>query len=135
MTEHSQPSLTSHHQDDLQLGDAGMDRIHKEFLDLHARLLQARGPEFSQRFTALLDHTREHFATEEADMAASGFPATAEHRADHQRLLGELERFARRIGAGSTVMAKAWISERLPEWFELHVLSMDSALAAHLKGR
>ena len=120
-------------ENDLQLGDAGMDHMHREFLDLHARLLQAKGPEFAECFTALLEHTRRHFASEEILMDATGFSATAEHKADHQRFLGELDRFAQRVHAGSTMMAKAWLKEQVPDWFLTHVISMDSALAAHLK--
>jgi hemerythrin len=133
MTQHQDRALQSRHEDDLLLGNAEMDQTHREFLDLHAQLLQAKGPAFSECFTALLEHTRAHFASEEQAMAGSGFSATAEHKADHQRLLGELDRFSKRIAAGSTVMAKAWLKEQLPDWFEMHVLSMDSALAAHLK--
>lgn len=120
-------------EDDLLLGNPEMDQTHREFLALHAELLQSKGTEFALRFTALLEHTREHFAFEERLMAASGFPATAEHKADHQRLLGELDRFSQRINVGSTVMAKAWLKEQVPDWFLTHVISMDSALAAHLK--
>lgn len=126
-------TLQKRFDDDLLLGDVGMDHMHQEFLDLHARLLQAKGPEFAECFTALLEHTRRHFTSEEILMDATAFPSAAEHKADHQRLLGELDRFSQRISAGSTVMAKAWIKEQVPDWFVMHVLSMDSALAAHLQ--
>lgn len=116
----------------LVLGNDAMDQTHREFLDLHTRLLQTKGTDFSERFFALLEHTRQHFSMEEEAMAQSNFPSIAEHKADHQRFLGELDRFSQRIAAGSTVMAKAWLKEQVPDWFELHVLSMDSALAAHL---
>jgi hemerythrin len=63
----------------------------------------------------------------------SGFPAISEHASDHQRVLGELARFEKRVVAGSTAMARAYIREQLPHWFDLHIKTMDSALAAHLK--
>jgi hemerythrin len=66
-------------------------------------------------------------------MEESGFAAISEHISDHQRVLGELTRFGKRIAAGSTAMARAYIREQLPQWFEIHLQTMDSALAAHLK--
>lgn len=120
-------------EDELLLGNDAMDQTHREFVALHAELIQAKGPAFGRCFSQLLEHTKRHFAYEEELMQASGFPASAEHKADHQRLLGELDRFSQRLNAGSTVMAKAWLKEQLPDWFLTHVISMDSALAAHLK--
>ncbi len=131
----TQPDLKARYQTDLLLGDVGMDHMHQEFLDLHARLLQASGAAFVDGFAELAAHTQKHFASEEIIMQATGFPATTEHIADHQRVLGELDRFGQRIAKGSTAMAKAWIKEQLPDWFETHVRSMDSALAAHIKNR
>lgn len=129
----SQPDLRRNYEDHLQLGEPGMDHMHCEFIALHARLLSASGKELADGFAELVTHTQKHFASEEALMKATGFPATAEHVADHQRVLGELDRFSQRIAKGSTMMAKAWLKEQLPDWFETHVRSMDSALAAHIK--
>jgi hemerythrin len=132
MSESDSGQLVSRADDGLLIGDEKMDLLHREFLDLHTQLLQTKGADFSARFGALLEHTRQHFAHEEQAMEATGFASLAEHKADHQRFLGELDRFSKRIAAGSTVMAKAWLKDQVPAWFELHVLSMDSALATHL---
>jgi hemerythrin len=128
----TQPDPKTDHEQ-LMLGDAGMDHMHREFLDLHAWLLQASGQAFADGFAELLTHTRKHFTSEEILMAATAFPATAEHKSDHQRVLGEMDRFAGRIAKGSTQLARAWVNEQLPDWFAVHVRNMDSALAAHLK--
>lgn len=117
----------------LLVGVDDIDIAHREFLALCAQLARAKGVAFAQGFEQLSAHTRDHFAREEALMQSSAFPASAEHTADHQRVLGELERFGLRIASGSTTLARAWIRDHLPNWFELHVRSMDSALAAHLK--
>ena len=128
----TQPDPNTDHEQ-LMLGDAGMDHMHREFLDLHARVLQASGQAFADGFNELLAHTRKHFTSEEILMTATAFPAVAEHKADHQRVLGEMDRFALRIAKGSTQMARAWVKEQLPDWFAVHVRNMDSALAMHLK--
>ncbi len=116
-----------------RLGVEDMDQVHREFADLVNALEQADKPAFAAGFGRLLAHTEAHFAAEEARMAASAFPATAEHRADHQRVLGDLHRFARQVARGRTAMARAYLREQIPAWFSLHAATMDSALAAHLK--
>ena len=66
-------------------------------------------------------------------MIGSDFPALHEHRDEHARVRGEMQHFATMIERGSTIMARSWVRERLPDWFDLHARTMDSALAAHLK--
>lgn len=115
------------------LGDQAMDDTHQDFLRLCLIAAKAEGPDFVQQFQALFEHTHQHFAEEEARMLTSVYPAYAEHRADHQRILGDMNRFCQRLTLGRTAMAKAWLKESLPAWFDVHAKTMDSALAAHLK--
>lgn len=115
-----------------QLGQAQMDATHREFVDLVNGLEQAQGAAFAAGFAALVSHTRAHFAAELDLMQRSGFPATAEHDAEHRRVLGQLERFAQRVDRGSQLMARAYVRDEVPGWFKLHAITMDSALAAHL---
>jgi len=115
------------------LGDADIDSTHLEFLKLCLETSQASGPAFAQKFQALFEHTGQHFADEESRMQHSGYPAYSEHRADHQRILGDMNRFQQRVQTGRATMAKAWLNESLPTWFDLHAKTMDSSLVAHLK--
>ena len=41
-------------------------------------------------------------------------PATAEHRADHARVLGDLTRFGERVRHGSISRARAYVTDNLP---------------------
>jgi hemerythrin len=66
----------------------------------------------------------------EAMMAESGFPAAAEHQADHARVLGDLQRLHDRVARDRSTLARAYVREQLPGWFELHAKTMDAALAA-----
>ncbi|MFD2407133.1 bacteriohemerythrin [Azorhizophilus paspali] len=94
---------------------------------------ECRGPEFVGAFKALFEHTSRHFADEEAKMQASGYPAFGEHRANHQRILGDMDRFCQRAVAGRAQMARAWLNDSLPAWFDLHAKTMDSALVVYLR--
>lgn len=115
------------------MGDASIDHTHREFLELCIAAAQAQGAAFAERFAALFAHTQAHFADEEARMQASAYPAFGEHRAHHQNLLGDMDRFCQRAGAGRSAMARAWLNDSLPQWFDLHARTMDSALAVHLR--
>jgi hemerythrin-like metal-binding protein len=88
---------------------------------------------FAVRFAELVTHTRLHFDYEQQLMRNFAFPAINEHTGEHQRVLGELTRFARPVETGRTHFARAYVREALPAWFHLHATTMDSALAAHLK--
>lgn len=114
------------------LQHTAIDQTHQEFADLLAATQAASGAEFARLFQQLFTHTQAHFAAEEQLMHDSGFPATAEHRADHQRILGDMDRFSARVAAGRSAMARAWLEDSLPAWFNLHLRTMDAALVAHL---
>lgn len=116
----------------LLLGRPEMDQTHREFIDLWRRTVNAEKGQFAIVLAQMLEHTERHFGHEEALMSASSFPAAAEHRADHRRVLGEMSRFAKRAEQGSTAMARCWLKEQIPAWLDAHLRTMDSALAAHL---
>lgn len=114
------------------LGNPGMDATHAEFVALINRLAEADGREFQALFLELLDHTSDHFGAEEALMEESGFPAIAEHRAEHWRVLGDLRAMGQRVVQGRITMARSYLVDQIPHWFAVHAATMDSALAAHL---
>lgn len=116
-----------------QLGYAAMDDTHIEFIDLVNRLGSSEKADFPALFKQLLAHTEAHFEAENELMQDSGFPAIREHQSEHLRVLGEMHRFVKQVDKGSTAMSRAYVRERLPDWFDLHAKTMDSALAAHLK--
>jgi len=116
------------------LSVAAMDATHREFVDLVNRLGTCDRDRFVEFFPTLVSHTRAHFAAEEGMMETSGFPAIAEHRSEHARVLGDLEHLGTQLAKGRFQLARAYVSEQLPDWFALHAETMDSALAAHLSG-
>ncbi|MCC6076334.1 bacteriohemerythrin [Pseudomonas sp. GCM10022188] len=115
------------------VGDATIDHTHREFLELCVAAGEAEGAAFAAQFHALFAHTQAHFADEEARMQASAYPALGEHRAHHRNLLGDMDRLGQRVAAGRSAMARAWLNDNLPQWFDLHARTMDSALAVHLR--
>jgi hemerythrin-like metal-binding protein len=117
------------------LGMESMDQTHQEFIALVNGLAGADKATFIQLFPQLLEHTEDHFGSENELMESSGFPAIREHGGEHLRVLGDLHRMGQRVAAGSITTARAYVEQALPDWFQLHAATMDNALAAHLKNR
>jgi hemerythrin len=84
-------------------------------------------------FQQLYEHTEQHFDRENKLMAEFDFPAETEHKGEHQRVLGEFKQFKTRVDKGLITFGRSFVKERLPQWFQLHLLTMDIALVAHIK--
>lgn len=117
------------------LGIDDMDRTHIEFVNLVNSMEVASGDEFIRLFDAMLAHTRAHFEQENRLMVKHDFAAIAEHRDEHERMLGEMTRFSRSNHKGRVAFGRNYVSDSLAQWFPLHAATMDSALAAHIKSR
>ena len=109
-----------------------MDETHDEFIALVNRMQSSNDAEFTDMFHQLVQHTEAHFAAENALMEQSRFPPIQIHMDEHERVLGDMHRMARKVLAGSLVFPRAFIEQQIPEWFDMHARTMDSALAAHL---
>lgn len=114
------------------LGSPALDANHQSFVALLSEIAAADDPTFPALFQRLVDHTRLHFAEEGRLMRLSRFPALGEHEGEHFRVLGDLLQFNRAVKRGRLALARAYVKDGLPEWFRLHLVSMDAALAAHL---
>jgi len=112
-----------------------LDNDHAEFINTLNRLIAADDSQFASLFEQLMHHTQQHFDRENALMDEYNFPATGEHKGEHQRVLGEFTQFKKRVDKGLIAFGRAYVKENLPAWFDLHVKTMDSALVAHIKTR
>ena len=123
-----------------------MNAVHAEEIELVNRigaLIEAaeQGGD-REALRAALDewvaHTRAHFDNEHRIMEEVGFPAYAVHRAEHERVLGQLEEVVRRFReVDDLAILKQFVFEIWPDWFENHVNTMDYATAhfAHMAAR
>ncbi|MGZ4960745.1 MAG: bacteriohemerythrin [Methylomonas sp.] len=114
------------------VGNPAIDSDHQAFVELLNQLNVTSNADFPSLFRALFEHTQQHFDRENLLMQEHGFPAEAEHRGEHQRVLGEFKQFQSRVDKGMLAFGRSFVRERLPQWFQLHVMTMDSALAAHI---
>lgn len=117
----------------INIGHEAIDQDHGEFVSLLDKLEHAGNADFPALFLMLYQHTEQHFERENRLMQQSAFPAESEHAGEHQRVLGEFKQFKTRVDKGLITFGRAFVKDRLPAWFQLHVATMDSALAAHIK--
>lgn len=109
-----------------------IDLDHLEFIGLLDKLDKCSNADFPALFQNLYQHTERHFERENKLMEQFAFPATGEHNGEHRRVLSEFKQFQTRVDKGLITFGRAFVTERLPSWFQLHVATMDSALAAHI---
>jgi len=113
-----------------------MDAEHRELIGLGNRVyLLSRNAcvTADQVFAALEDlteHTRSHFATEERLMDEVAFPAAAQHRTIHARMLDYLAEMADLVSAGPLVVAIK-LEKFLGSWFIWHMQKDDAELARY----
>lgn len=113
----------------------GVDATHQAMAELIEGLVEADSHAFPARFQALLALMRLHIAEEGGLMRASRYPGITEHEAEHHRVLGELVQLNLSIKRGRIALARAYVKDGLARWFDLHLATMDAALAAHLGRR
>jgi hemerythrin-like metal-binding protein len=116
--------------DEYALGVEFMDKTHMEFVEALNKTATLNGAEFEASFARLIEHTKAHFAAEQETMKSLRLSSMREHIDEHDKLLGEMSFFAKK-----PLMSKNYVTDRLPEWFALHISSMDAALAVAIKER
>jgi len=111
-----------------------IDTLHKEFLDIYNNVDIKSDNSYREQLIKLYEHSKIHFSAEERMMDESDYKTSKEHKDEHCKVLSEMNYFINmsqnRFGIN---MLKAYYKEKLPHWYDLHLISMDSDLAYHLK--
>ncbi len=118
--------------DVLTVGYDQIDNDHDEFISLINELDAADNTAFPALFQQLYEKTEQHFERENQLMKQFSYPGETEHKGEHQRVLGEFKQFKSRVDKGLIAFGRSFVKDRLPQWFRLHVTTMDSALVAHI---
>jgi len=78
-------------------------------------------------------HTEAHFARENRLMEEHGFPPYPVHAQEHATVLAEIHALQRQWHQdGDPAPLRAYLFERWPQWFMMHVNSMDNITAQFL---
>lgn len=115
----------------LELGNGKFDESHRTFVDALGALQRAPDSQFGVRLFALIERMENDFREEEALMESTAYPHAREHREQHARVLGALHHAVPAAIAGDYAPAREAIA-LLPDWFLLHLSTMDTALCRAL---
>ena len=89
-----------------------------------------------ERLALLAVHTRGHFLREETAMRTAGFSGYASHKAEHDRLLTEMDEEARRFRErGDATRLRRYLFDVVPGWYLHHTNTMDLAAARFIAER
>jgi hemerythrin len=118
------------------VGVQAMDDQHAILMDEMNELRRAlvRGAHRGQAdelLRKLIEFSRLHFRSEEQLLAQHGFPGLAGHRAEHQRLLAQLQEAVNRLQHGQAVKMSDLLCF-LHDWFIDHVEGMDQQYGSWL---
>ena len=118
--------------EDLKLGLAYMDETHREFVDLLAAAAEAPDESVLAAWQTVVEHTTEHFGSEDKWMLDTAFPPGDCHATEHDAILAVMREGGKRGAAGNLGMVRQ-LARELGVWFAGHAQSMDTALALYLK--
>ncbi len=80
----------------------------------------------SETLSAIYTEIASHFAHEEKAMQACGYDQYADHKADHEALLGELRDIMTALDSELTYDYERALVERLVAWFAEHFKAEDA---------
>lgn len=115
-----------------------MNSEHEEFVRLLNKAEQKllMGGKFGKHLKRLYKHCVEHFAHEEAEMLAHNFPPYPMHKQEHERVLALFrEQMEHYENTQDDEAALEFIEETVPQWFIMHLNTMDKVTAQFLSQR
>ena len=118
--------------EDLVLDVDYMDQTHREFVDLLAATEMADDSEVLARFEALIEHTVEHFGSEDEWMKKTSFAASNCHSMQHDVVLQVMREGLKRGQEQGDLKLVRQMAHELGIWFPQHAQTMDAALAIYL---
>jgi hemerythrin-like metal-binding protein len=118
--------------DSLLLDFPLMDDADREFVVLLACVEDADSEHLQTAWRALVEHTAEHFAREDAWMRTTGFASANSHSVQHHVVLQVMREGLTQAGEGRVLQVRE-MARQLADWFVRHVQTLDAALALHLR--
>ncbi|WP_072679557.1 bacteriohemerythrin [Arcobacter sp. LA11] len=113
-----------------------MDKHHKDFIEIFINLDFKNDETLMKDINSIILQTITHFSDEEELMEKYLYPRVTEHKEEHDKILYELKYFYNKANNPfGKKLLKSFCKERLPQWFEDHIISMDSDLAQVIKNK
>jgi len=123
--------------DDLATGIERIDAQHRELYQrvagLHDAMRAGRLADVPAMVEYLQRYAVEHFAAEEQQMTAAGYPGLGQHRRLHQRFVEEFLQHKQRLSPEVTASAVVELSRWITAWLGDHVRKVDGEMARYLR--
>ena len=114
--------------------DAQHQRLFALAGELHAAMTKGNGRTVLEECLArLVDYTQVHFDAEEQFMSRYGYPQTAAHKDQHEKLTAQVLAFQKRFRAGEAALSIALLTF-LQNWLEQHIAGSDQKYSAYIRG-
>jgi len=115
------------------------DEDHKKLFalinTLHESMLEGKGADKVQQVVKqLADYAKFHFAAEEVQLQKTNYPALAEHRAEHQAFVKQVEQFQADLASGKVGLSVS-VGIFMNEWLSHHIKQTDQKYSAHLNAK
>jgi hemerythrin len=125
--------------DDYSIGVQRIDSHHRRLFEISNSVLDLMdrdcpAGEVTDSLGLLLDYARFHFGEEETLMVRYKYGDTSSHRAQHARLLAQLEEIRAAVASGIGYK-KSEVLTFLQDWIVAHTLSDDRRAAAFLNSK
>lgn len=116
-----------------------IDEQHKRLFEiadqLHTAMMAGKANDSLGRILDdLVAYTKGHFATEERLMSSHNYPDLVRHKAEHERLTGQVVQFQRNFEAGKVMMTVEMLTF-LRNWLDKHIRGTDQRVGAFLNGK
>lgn len=121
----------------LEMGIASIDTQHRWLVDatnrLHGEITSATPDRalLGEILEGLVDYTMNHFVVEEELFQRFGYPATVDHKAEHDAFTASAMNLLTQFESGESVGPP--VLEFLKEWLLHHILKVDRAYVSFLK--
>jgi hemerythrin len=121
------------------VGVSSMDSQHTTLFgllnDLHSAMMSGQAQKITgELLQKLASYTRDHFAAEEALMAAAGYGALAQHRIKHRDLMKQVDEFSARYARGESNL-NLQLLNFLRDWLSNHIQQEDKLYGPSLNQR
>jgi hemerythrin-like metal-binding protein len=115
--------------DGLSVGVKTLDDQHTVLIEtvneLHAAMMKGQARTVAGKLlNTLVDYTRDHFASEEAMMEATKYPALATHRLKHRDLTKQVGEYVARFEKGDITLSVQLLNF-LSDWLATHIQGDD----------
>ena len=132
------------HDDIPQVSQAFMNNTHSEEVDiinalfeeiLHYEKNKDNIDKIDSMYQEWIDHTVEHFTTEEVEMLEAQFPPFPMHKQAHDDALKQMnEVFDAWKESRDIKILKMYFIEVVPQWLMAHISTMDAMTAQYIGG-